>query len=761
MRTRATESVARVGISWRDARYIRPAALVPQLRIPLSTLPFLLAPAGLVLAEGLPVSLSDRGGVGLLTIPSARFAPEGTLTTSVTEVRGLERGVSAALTPVPWFEMIVRDALASDMSLADPAVDLKFRLVREGPYRPAIVLGALDATGSSLGVKGEGRHAAEYLAASRRWWDFDLTLGLGWGRLGEGGELPNPLSILGGRYARARPFDDPNRRGADAWFTGRRVGLFGGVEWITPLSGISLKAEWGGERFALEKAMRPSFHAGTPLSLGLSWRVAPEVELGAGWENGRRLMWRISALLGPANDERSRTPRASSNVGDLNAWLTAPGRWLRSVSGTNGEAENGGGASHAIDRLLPDARRPSPGETGATVGELAEIARNAGVRVRAVRSTPDEATMWIDAGEEGPVARDVGRAARVLAGLAEAGVERVTIAVGRNGVGESAIEMSREDLLRVLSRRGSAEEVWNSARPQRPDAVLPPGGWSTGMIVTASPVVEESLFEHAATVVARSHFDTSIRIEPARGWSVEAGGRMRIADGTASLDATALPVARPVRSDLAIYAKERFAPTRLALSWSFEPAGAWRTRITAGALEEMFSGVSFEALRHDANARWAVGVVADRVWKRRPGPTLALKSDAFTDARVVARLEAPGRVDGWFGLEAGRYLAGDLGVTAEFARVMSDRLTVGGHLTWTDGSARGPYGIGGRFDIGLSVALNFHPIAGLPILGRAETRVVTLGRDSGQRVDQPRRLWDDVRAGGAGRLLGGWTRAMD
>lgn len=701
------------------------------------------------------MSMDDRGGVGLLTVPTARFAPEGTLFTGLTGVRGLDRAVFATFTPVPRFEMIVRDALASDMSLMDPAVDLKFGLVRESETWPAIALGLRDATGSSLGLPGEGRNAGEYLVATRRRWNLDLTLGLGWGRMGESGELPNPLSFLGGRYARPRPFDDPGRRGAAAWFTGRRVGLVGGVEWVTPLEGISLKAEWGGERFHMEKERRPTFRAGTPLSLGMAWRVASALELGAGWENGRRLMWRVSALLGPTNDDRRRTPMVSSSLNVLNTWLSAPGRWLSSTAETD---ESGRDAGERVP--LPDGRRPGPGE-GALVDELAGIAENAGVRVRAARSTANEATMWIDAGESGPVARDVGRAARALAGLAEPGVERVTVIVGRNGVGETAIEMSRGDLPQLMNRRGSPEEVWNSARRPSPSEIPEPDTWTTGWVVAASPVVEESLFERGSAVVTRSHFDVRARIEPARGWTLEVAGRARTGGGTSKLDTAAFPVDRPVRSDLSRYAGRLFAPTRLVVSRSFETDGPWRARLTAGALEEMFSGLSLEVLRRDANARWAVGMIADRVWKRRPGLSLAVTPDAFTDVRAAAYLEAPGRVDGWYGIEAGRYLAGDLGVTAEFSRRVSDRLGVGGHLTWTDGSALGPHGVGGRFDIGLSVAIAFRPFEGVPILGRAETRVVTLGRDVGQRLDQPRRLWDDLHDAGTGRLLGGWTRAAE
>jgi hypothetical protein len=56
------------------------------------------------------------------------------------------------------------------------------------------------------------------------------------------------------------------------------------------------------------------------------------------------------------------------------------------------------------------------------------------------------------------------------------------------------------------------------------------------------------------------------------------------------------------------------------------------------------------------------------------------------------------------------------------------------------------------------------PIGPLPLAGRAlapEVAIRTLGRDAGQRVDQPLRLYDLTGAASVGRIVGSWDRLLE
>ncbi len=56
-----------------------------------------------------------------------------------------------------------------------PGVDMKLRLLEEGPYHPELSLGW-------LGAVGHKRMAGEYLAASKRFDNWDISGGIGLGK---------------------------------------------------------------------------------------------------------------------------------------------------------------------------------------------------------------------------------------------------------------------------------------------------------------------------------------------------------------------------------------------------------------------------------------------------------------------------------------------------------------------------------------------------------------------------------------------------
>ena len=79
--------------------------------------------------------------------------------------------------------------------------DHRPRLRRED----APVAGERVAPGVAVGLQdfiGTGLYAGEYVVASKRFGPWTLTLGLGWGRLGTGADIGNPLAMISPRFAR-------------------------------------------------------------------------------------------------------------------------------------------------------------------------------------------------------------------------------------------------------------------------------------------------------------------------------------------------------------------------------------------------------------------------------------------------------------------------------------------------------------------------------------------------------------------------------
>lgn len=682
----------------------------------------ILATAFPVLADDGRSSLSDWGGVGLLQMPNARMAPDGSMSGGLTALGDLHRHYAISAQPLPWLEVTARNsAYPGYYGLSEPGLDLKLRLRREDERGPALVVGGRDVTESGLDLPGKGRFAGEYVALSRRWWDVDLTVGMGWGTLGEAGHLRNPLRFLGGRFRRDRdPSAWPTSRGPRAWFSGERVALFGGAEWhmpaVGPLEGLSLKLESSGDRFRAQRQDEPGFDPGSRYSLGLSWRPASWADLGAAYEQGRRLMLRLSIRFDPAVDaDRSHPP--------------------------------------------PPVIGPRPSEGAALSAEaIALVARSRGLPARSVRIDGEMATLWLDPAGGGrlPLAREVGDAARLLADLAPPQVERLRVVTGAAGIESAATTLLRRDLERATSHRGSPEEIWRTTAVE--PSAGPPPDWRPRLDLSTRLVATFDLAELGTALAQRTHTDVILRGEPMRGLVLGGGLRIDAGSELTLLDTNALPAPHPVRSDLPRYVERPLSLDHAYAAWLASPVDGLTTRLSLGQLEEMYGGFGAEALYQPLAARWAIGLDLNRVWKRRPDSLFGIDDgDARGTGHASLYWEAPG-ADTTTALRLGRYLGGDWGGTVEVMRRFDGGIGLTANATWTEGPDGGQSRFGGRMDWGLALVVPIGASAWMPVGGTVETAVRTLGRDAGQRLRQPLPLYDQRVPGGYGRLAGTWSR---
>src|SRR5690606_6780030 len=121
----------------------------------------------------------------------------------------------------------------------------------ESQFMPQIAVGLQD-------VGGTGLFAGEYVVANKRFGDFDVSLGLGWGYLGQRDNVSNPFCEIADSMCER---DDGFGRGGgkfevDKWFRGSAA-VFGGVQYHTPIQGLSVMAEYEGNNYQQDNAGRP------------------------------------------------------------------------------------------------------------------------------------------------------------------------------------------------------------------------------------------------------------------------------------------------------------------------------------------------------------------------------------------------------------------------------------------------------------------------------------------------------------------------
>ena len=271
-------------------------------------------------------------------------------------------------------------------------LDLKLRLLREGPHWPEISAGA-HGLFDSRGLGGQ------YLMMSRRWYDTDWTLGVGWGRFAQQGFLGYNFSPIGGVEIHL-PADGP-------------------------FSGVSLKVEYTGDRFRAERSRYADLPAPFPVNAGIVWRPLPWIEAGAAFEQGHAAMLRASLML---------------DAGRLDSG--APAKSPPQTIGARPNAFKSRATRSAAFRRLctPPACRSRP--SGSTT-----IRRRSGSTVCRMARRPGRRDGW-----RGSWPR-----------ASPASIERLTVVLGPAELAGSAVSFLRADLERADRHAGSPAEIWRTA----------------------------------------------------------------------------------------------------------------------------------------------------------------------------------------------------------------------------------------------------------------------------------------------------------
>lgn len=214
----------------------------------LALLPLLHASADEFAYPTLLPSQSDFGGVGLMQMPTGRMAAEGEFNFSTTYNDEYQH-YTASVQLFPWFETTVRYTLVHDLlysndpnfsgntKYTDKGIDFKVRLLEESYWLPETSIGVRDFGGTGL-------FDGEFIAATKRVGPLDFTLGIGWGYIGNSGNLTSDKKDLNYNCDRDTSYGG---KGGEVdyqrWFKGCAA-LFGGVEYQTPWDPLRVKVEY-------------------------------------------------------------------------------------------------------------------------------------------------------------------------------------------------------------------------------------------------------------------------------------------------------------------------------------------------------------------------------------------------------------------------------------------------------------------------------------------------------------------------------------
>jgi hypothetical protein len=652
----------------------------------------------------------NLGGAGLIEMPNARLRRDGTLEASAA-IRRQRDFYALSLQALPWMQAVFRvadrlNATTGRGNTTDRSFDLRIRLWEEDDFLPALAVGLQD-------LAGTGIYAGEYLVASRRIGPVDVTIGMGWGRLGSAGDVTNPLSV-GAPGFRRRPRDvgQGGRPDPRVWFRGPEVALFGGVELQVPgVENVRLKLEYSGDERRDER--RRAGEAGSRINAGVQWSDE-HFDAGIFFVHGTDVLFRLSARF-----DAGAPPRAAR----------------------------------------PDPPRLTPRLREADGGALGEALAAQGFRLLALDLNASEAVIAFTGGRFRTLAQTVGRVLRAAQPALPARIEHLTLAWWRDGVEIARVQLLREAMEAASLGHGSYEEVFATARLLRAGNPLPRGGAAPGLGLDwgIEPRLRLSFGDPRETLLYQASLVGGARVALGAGFAIVGGLQHAFAqnlDRAAPSDSQ-LP---RVRSEAARYAMgaEHLAIPALYTERIWAPALNVFARATVGYLEPMFAGVSGEVLWRPNDQPFAIGL--DLAWVRQR----AFEQDARFRRYTVTtgHLSLHADLPLWnlhATVRAGRYLAGDWGATLELSRRFDSGVEVGAFATLTDAPFR-MFGEG-SFDKGIFLRIPLD-LFGVESRSSAGATIRPVQRDGGQRLAVDNPLYELTRDGraddfrrGAGEFL--------
>ncbi|WP_240721781.1 YjbH domain-containing protein [Halomonas marinisediminis] len=628
------------------------------------------------LAGKLGAGQSDFGGVGLMQTPTARMAPVGSMSIAASRTEPFRR-YSLFLQPAEWLEggfryveiedRLYGEAIAGDRTFLDKGFDLKLRLLQENRYWPELALGFRDLGGTTL-------FGAEYLVASKRWYDLDFSLGLGWGYLGNASDVDSPLGWVSDSFD-TRPRRAGGDRGGefavDAFFRGP-MALFGGVEYQTPWQPLVLQLEYEGNDYTNEP-LDSDQEQDSRFNIGARLALTDNLELRGGWQRGNTAMAGLSYHIDLAGLSQVKHDPPPANI---------------------------------------DA---APRENWTEVAQ--ELEENAGMRVASISQQGKALRVVAEPETYRSLAESEGRAGRILHAQADEEVERFHFQWQNRGLDLREDVHQREAL--VAAARASEHEArhrhgiyahtnYSHTNHSHSDhANLHNDGmtlyrgeprrfdWRLG------PRLDQNLggpdgYLYRLMAVAGAEYYTApdAWLSGTLAWTA--------ADNLDNYDYRGPSELPRVRTFIGDYlAESDLGIENLQYTHAGQLGKDWYVMGYGGLLEMMFAGVGGELLYRPFNSPIALGADMNWVRQRDFSQDFEMRDYDTWTGHLSAYMET-GVEDVLAKVSVGRYLAGDYGTTVDLSREFDSGVRVGGWATWTD--AGDDFGEG-DFDKGLYVSI--------------------------------------------------------
>ncbi len=728
-------------------------------------------------------SQSDFGGVGLMQMPTGRMAAEGEFNLATTYNDDYQHFI-ASVQLFPWLETTVRytqvqdllysndPSFSGDTKYTDKGIDFKVRLLEESAWLPETSIGIRDFGGTGL-------FDGEFIAATKRVGPLDFTLGVGWGYIGNSGNLTSDKKDESIDCGRDQSFGGKGGTvDYDRWFKGCAA-LFGGVEYQTPWEPLRIKVEYDGNDY---RADFPTTRGGIAMpqdskfNYGLLYRLGNWGDIHLAYERGNTLTLGFNLQTNfttlsqikrdPAAEKYQPLPAVSLTAAEIPTTEAAHKISVVEQAAVNNEPQ----ASLSTETsaiAVSNAKQVNWDKVAQDLGTIAGY-YNAKIYLAEDSITlVGEQTKFRDRNEAHQ------RAATILANNTDATrikEYRLIETHYSQPITETRIDSQKFAKVASLSYlNAQITDATTVSVPHQPQGQLLTSShkdWLDGASFDISPSMVQSLGGSEGFYMYNIGLIGSASYRFNDNFEVSSSLYLNLLDNYDEFlyevppDGTDL---KRVRTLIRQYVHDHpFRVNNLQLTWMDNLTDNISYQAYGGYLEMMFGGVGTEFLYRPLNSQWAFGVDINYAKQRDPDSMFGFFKD---EDQFDTQINRPYRVQtgvvtghatayyqpDWFPntllrVSAGQYLTEDKGVTVDVSKQFDSGVIVGAFATKTDLSAE-EYGEG-SFTKGFYISVPFDLLTIKSTHSRAFLSWVPLTRDGGQMLGRKYNLFDvtDARA---------------